>query len=123
MIHALTNKPHAVLIQLPRFRLQDRGLRKHRIPIDIPRTPIRIPEFLGPDTNTVQWSPFTIHSFVVHLGEERDVGHYRTCLISPKDEMVWLTDDGVQAQPLPLQDPVLQENCYVLYCTRYQASH
>ena len=37
--------------------------------------------------------------------------------------MVWLTDDVVQAQPLPLQDPVLQENCYVLYCTRCQVSH
>ena len=24
--------------------------------------------------------------------------------------MVWLTDDGVQAQPLPLQDPILQES-------------
>ena len=53
--HAPTNKPHTLLIQLPRFRQHEGGLRKHRIPVHIPRTPIHIPELQSASDDTVKW--------------------------------------------------------------------
>ena len=63
--------------------------------------------------DTVQWIPFLIQSFVTHLGDEIDTGLHRACLIESEDGMAWLTEDGVQGQPVSLPDPTLQESCYL----------
>ena len=109
MTHALTNTPQTLLIQLPRFRQHAGGLRKHRIPITIPQVPIRIPEFDDAQGNTVRWTPYQVHSLITHLGDHVNNAQYRSCLLDSEDGVAWYTNDGVQAQPVSVQDSVLKK--------------
>ena len=117
---ALGLAPRDLVVQLPRFREADVGIVKHRIPLCLGPGLLRLPVFRGPNDASCYWITYTIRAALLHLGETTTSGHYRAALLDVRTQACWLTNDGVSAQPSVLSDSLIEENCYVLFCTRHQ---
>ena len=117
IVQALVHAPHDLVIHLPRFREAEAGIVKHRIPLSLGPGLIKLPVFTGPNNTECSWFTYTIRAALLHLGETTTSGHYRSLLIDARAQTCWLTDDGISAQPSDLHNPLIEENCYVLFCT------
>jgi ubiquitin C-terminal hydrolase len=120
IVQALVHAPNDLIIQLPRFREAENGIVKHRIPLSLRPGLINLPVFTAQENTECAWIPYTIRAALLHLGETITSGHYRSVLIEARSQTCWLTDDGTSAQPSDLQNALIEENCYVLFCTRTQ---
>ena len=117
IVQALVRAPRELIIQLPRFREAEAGIVKHRIPLSLRPSRVTLPVFTGPNDTECSWTTYTIRAALLHLGVTTTSGHYRSVLIEAPSQICWITDDGVSAQPSDLSSPLIEENCYVFFCT------
>ena len=89
-LHALTDVPGVLLLQLARYA----DGRKLHTRVIHPRY-VRIPVFS--EGLSVQWELFRLVAVVEHIGSTLDSGHYRAVLRS--DDQWWHTDDFSAAVP------------------------
>ena len=110
---AADEPPQCVLLQVARF--SDRGDK-----LDGPILPpfiVNFPYFVGPG-NATQRAQYTVHSIIYHLGRSTTSGHYRAALLK-RGKILFLTDDGRAAQPVPMQHlHTVYSNSYIFCLTK-----
>ena len=115
-IHGLCQAPTHLYIQLPRYRETPQTFVKHSIPLNLNQRDISLPVFTHPDTLEVRWQAYSITTAIVHLGPNRQQGHYRAAAFLPGQSRLWYSDDdqaAVEMSHIPAQ---VSEQCYVLGC-------
>ena len=93
-IHGLCQAPTHLYIQLPRYRETPQGFVKHSIPLNLNTRDISLPVFTHPDALEVRWQAYRITTAIVHLGPNRQQGHYRAAAFLPGQSRLWYSDDN-----------------------------
>ena len=89
---------------------------KHSIPLNLNTRDISLPVFTHPDTLEVRWHAYSITTAVVHLGPNRQQGHYRSAAFLPGQSRLWYFDDDQAAVEMSHIPDQVSEQCYVLGC-------
>ena len=115
------HQPHAhvlthLYIQLPRYRETPQGFVKHSIPLNLNTRDISLPVFTHPDALEVRWQAYRITTAIVHLGPNRQQGHYRAAAFLPGQSRLWYSDDNQAAVEMSHIPAQVSEQCYVLGC-------
>ena len=115
-IHGLCQAPTHLYIQLPRYRETPQGFVKHSIPLNLNTRDISLPVFTHPDALEVRWQAYRITTAIVHLGPNRQQGHYRAAAFLPGQSRLWYSDDNQAAVEMSHIPAQVSEQCYVLGC-------
>ena len=108
--------PTHLYIQLPRYRESSQGFVKHSIPLNLNTRDISLPVFTHPDALEVRWQAYRITTAIVHLGPNRQQGHYRAAAFLPGQSRLWYSDDNQAAVEMSHIPAQVSEQCYVLGC-------
>ena len=115
-IHGLCQAPTHLYIQLPRYRETPQGFVKHSIPLNLNTRDISLPVFTHPDALEVRWQAYSITTAIVHLGPNRQQGHYRVAAFLTGQSRLWYSDDNQAAVEMSHIPAQVSEQCYVLGC-------
>ena len=115
-IHGLCQAPTDLYIQLPRYRETPQRFVKHSIPLNLITRDISLPVFTHPDALEVRWQTYSITTAVVHLGPNRQQGHYRVAAFLTGQSRLWYSDDNQAAVEMSHIPAQVSEQCYVLGC-------
>ena len=117
MIHALTQVPDVLILQVMRYHATEAGPTKLDVPILLDPQ-IQVPVFTH-DINT-SMVDFKIQAIVQHHGATTNAGHYTATLVEAMGKH-WSCDDGVVALPLTQMPDATLRNAYTLLMTRCNA--
>ena len=82
------------------------GFVKHSIPLNLNTRDISLPVFTHPDALEVRWQAYRITTAILHLGPNRQQGHYRAAAFLPGQSRLWYSDDNqaaVEMSHIPAQ--------------------
>ena len=71
---------------------------------------------LSPDALEVRWQAYRVTTAIVHLGPDRQQGHYRAAAFLPGQSRLWYSDDNQAAVEMSHIPAQVSEQCYVLGC-------
>ena len=117
MIHALTNVPDVLILQVMRYYATGAGPNKLDVPVLLDPQ-IRVPVFTQ-DINT-SMVDFKIQAIIQHHGATTNAGHYTATLLEAMGKY-WACDDGVIASPLTQIPDATLRNAYTLLLTKCSA--
>ena len=117
MIHALTQVPDVLILQVMRYYATEAGPTKLDVPILLDPQ-IQVPVFTQ-DINT-SMVDFKIQAIIQHHGATTNAGHYTATLVEAMGKY-WSCDDGVVALPLTQMPDATLRNAYTLLMTRCNA--
>ena len=117
MIHALTNVPDVLILQVMRYYATEAGPNKLDVPVLLDPQ-IRVPVFTQ-DINT-SVVDFKIQAIIQHHGATTNAGHYTATLLEAMGKY-WACDDGVIASPLTQIPDATLRNAYTLLLTKCSA--
>ena len=117
MIHALTQVPDVLILQVMRYHATEAGPTKLDVPISLDPQ-IQVPVFTH-DINT-SMVDFKIQAIIQHHGATTNAGHYTATLVEAMGKY-WSCDDGVVALPLTQMPDATLRNAYTLLMTRCNA--
>ena len=116
--YALCHAPKILCLQLMRFQQQGVSVRKDTRPLEGLSGVLHLPMYQGPRTLSTTLQPFQVAAVQHHYGESPVTGHYRSLLCGQNrfaEGRSWLTDDGKQAQIMPMDSHELCTVCTIVW--------
>ena len=116
-VHAFTNTPDSLILQVGRFLQTERGIRKTRQSFALQKT-VRIPVFTD-YSGTVRHMQYEICGGVLHVGKVVTAGHYQAFYFPSQNEDIWQShlihdDDSPAVQGTAATQQAICTNCYLL---------
>ena len=99
-----------MVLQLNRFLRRGPFASKDTSPIDLESGLVMLP--VGMPDSVVQWQPYSVVSFITHVGAVPTSGHYRAVLFNAGD--MCITDDNKRPAKVCAADRVLERAYLVM---------
>ena len=100
------------------FNSKGVSVRKDTRPLEGLSGVLHLPMYQGPRTLSTTLQPFQVAAVQHHYGESPVTGHYRSLLCGQNrfaEGRSWLTDDGKQAQIMPMDSHELCTVCTIVW--------